>query len=201
MPRAPRVHVAGGVYHVISRGNRRQTIFHDDTDYAYFIELLETVVRRCCWRCHGYCLMPNHFHLLIETREPNVSERMQRLNSRYAQWFNRRYGYSGHLFQGRFYGRLVESAYHLLELARYVVANPVRAGLCSHAGEWRWSSYRAVVGEVKRATFLTVGWLLGQFGRDRNGRERRFGSSSATRLPNRVGHDSFDPVPGSDPGV
>jgi putative transposase len=166
MPRAPRLQVAGGVYHVISRGNRRQTVFHDDTDYACFIELLETVVRRYGWRCHGYCLMPNHFHLLIETPEPNISEGMQRLNSRYAQWFNRRYGYTGHLFQGRFYGRLVESAYHLLELARYVVANPVRAGLCSHAGEWKWSSYRAVVGEVKRATFLTVGWLLGQFGRD-----------------------------------
>jgi REP element-mobilizing transposase RayT len=166
MPRAPRVQVAGGVYHVISRGNRRQTVFHDDVDYGSFIELLEIVVRRYGWRCHGYCLMPNHFHLLIETPAPNISEGMQRLNSRYAQWFNRRYGYSGHLFQGRFYGRLVESAYHLLELSRYVVANPVRAGLCSHAGEWRWSSYRAVVGEVKRATFLTVGWLLNQFGRD-----------------------------------
>jgi putative transposase len=166
VPRLPRLQVAGGVYHVTSRGNRRQTVFHDDTDYSAFIEYLETVVQQYSWRCHGYCLMPNHFHLLIETPEPNISEGMQRLNSRYAQWFNRRHGYSGHLFQGRFYGRLVESAYHLLELARYVVANPVRAGLCSHAGEWKWSSYRAVVGDVKRATFLAVGWLLDQFGRD-----------------------------------
>jgi len=163
VPRLPRLQVAGGVYHVTSRGNRRQTVFHDDTDYSAFIEYLETVVRQYSWRCHGYCLMPNHFHLLIETPEPNISDGMQRLNSRYAQWFNRRHDYSGHLFQGRFYGRLVESAYHLLELARYVVANPVRAGLCSHAGEWRWSSYRASAGLEEAPPYLALGELLSLF--------------------------------------
>jgi REP-associated tyrosine transposase len=166
MPRPPRLQIAGGVYHVISRGNRRQAIFHDDTDYVRFLDALETVVNRLGWKCHAYCLMPNHFHLVIETPEPNISAGMQRLNSAYAQWFNRRYGYTGHLFQGRFYGQVVESTYHLLELARYVVLNPVRAGLCSNASGWKWSSYRAIVGEIKRAGFLTVGWLLGEFGRD-----------------------------------
>jgi putative transposase len=166
MPRPPRVQLAGGVYHVVSRGNRRQTIFNDDSDYARFLEVLENVVNRLGWKCHAYCLMPNHFHLVIETPEPNISAGMQRLNSTYAQWFNVRYGYTGHLFQGRFYGQLVESAYHLLELARYVVLNPVRAGFCSDAGGWKWSSYRAIVGEIKRTGFLTVGWLLSQFGRD-----------------------------------
>jgi putative transposase len=166
MPRPPRLQIAGGVYHVISRGNRRQAIFYDDGDYVRFLAVLEDVVNRSGWKCHVYCLMPNHFHLVIETREPNISAGMQRLNSTYAQWFNLRYGFTGHLFQGRFYGQLVESNYHLLELARYLVLNPVRAGLCASAGGWKWSSYRAVVGNVKLAGFLTVGWLLGQFGQD-----------------------------------
>jgi REP element-mobilizing transposase RayT len=166
MPRPPRVQLPGGVYHVISRGNRQQTIFYDDRDYARFLDVLGAVVLRLGWKCHAYCLMPNHFHLVIETPEPNISAGMQRLNSTYAQWFNRRYGYTGHLFQGRFYGQLVESTYQLLELARYVVLNPVRAGLCSDAHGWSWSSYRALVGEGARAGFLTAGWLLGQFGRD-----------------------------------
>ncbi len=166
MPRQHRIQVAGGIYHVTARGNRRQAIFCDDTDYARFLELLNLVVSRYGWRCHAYCLMPNHVHLVVETPEPNLSAGMQRLNGTYAQWFNLRYGYSGHLFQGRFYGELVESTYHLLELARYVVLNPVRAGLCRDASGWRWSSFRAFVGDARRAAFLTVTWLLSQFGRD-----------------------------------
>src|SRR5215218_4496900 len=110
--------------------------------------------------------MPNHFHLVLETPEPNISEGMQLLNGTYAQWFNVRYGYNGHLFQGRFFSELIESSYHLLEVSRYVVLNPVRAGLCTDAGGWRWSSYRALVGDVRQAAFLTVAWLLAMFGRD-----------------------------------
>ena len=110
--------------------------------------------------------MPNHFHLVVETPQANISAGMQWLNGRYAQWFNVRYGFSGHLFQGRFYGDLVESAYHLLELVRYIALNPVRAGLCRDASGWRWSSYRAMVGEAKSTAVLTVGWLQAQFGRD-----------------------------------
>jgi REP-associated tyrosine transposase len=166
MPRPLRVQLAGGVYHVVSRGNRQQAIFCDETDYLRFLELLGVVVSRFGWRCHAYCLMPNHFHLVIETPEANISAGMQWLNGSYAQWFNIRYGFSGHLFQGRFYGELVESWYHLLELVRYIVLNPVRAGLCRDASRWRWSSYRAMVGEAKSAALLTVGWLQTQFGRD-----------------------------------
>jgi putative transposase len=166
MPRPFRLQVAGGVYHVVSRGNRQQAIFCDEIDYVRFLELLEAVISRFGWRCHAYCLMPNHFHLVVETPEANISAGMQWLNGRYAQWFNIRYGFSGHLFQGRFYGDLVESAYHLLELVRYVALNPVRAGLCRDASGWRWSSYRAMVGEAKSTALLTIGWLQAQFGRD-----------------------------------
>jgi putative transposase len=166
MPRRPRLQVAGGVYHVTARGVRRQEIFWDAPHYQRLSLILTSVVQRCHWRCHGYCLMPNHYHLVVETPEPNISRGMQRLNGEYAQWFNDEHGFSGHLFQGRFYGGLVESTAHFLELARYLVLNPVRAGLCRDAGGWRWSSYTALVGDAIRPAFLTTDLLLEQFGRE-----------------------------------
>jgi len=116
--------------------------------------------------------MTNHYHLLIETPEANLSEGMHRLNSRYVQAFNRRHGYAGHLFERRFRSTLVQSNAHLIELARYIVLNPVQAGLCRDPGGWKWSSYRAFVAAVTSPVFLTVDWLLAQFGRDsRSARE------------------------------
>jgi hypothetical protein len=109
--------------------------------------------------------MGNHYHLVVQTPKPNISEGMQRLNSRYAESFNRRYRLSGHLFQGRFYSELVETDAHLLELARYVVLNPVRAGLCPDAADWMWSSYRATAGLERRPRLLTETGILAQFGR------------------------------------
>src|SRR5439155_13827391 len=99
--------------------------------------------------------------------KPNISAGMQRLNSRYAEWFNRRHALDGHLFQGRFHSRLLETDWHLLELSRYVVLNPVRAGLCPSAGDWRWSSYRATVSTEPSPRFLTIRMSLAQFGKDR----------------------------------
>ena len=115
------------------------------------------------WRCHTYCLMPNHYHLLVETPAPNVSAGMQRLNGIYAQWFNHLYGFSGHVFERRFFSRLVESTYDLLELTRYIVLNPVRASLCDNASDWRSSSYPALAGDAPVAPFLTTRWLLSHF--------------------------------------
>jgi putative transposase len=109
--------------------------------------------------------MPNHYHAVIETPEENLSAGMQYVNSRYAEWFNRRFGVDGHLFQGRFYSVLVEGDAHLLELSRYLPLNPVRAGLCSRPIEWRWSSYRAVAGFASPPTFLDVERVLGLFAR------------------------------------
>jgi REP element-mobilizing transposase RayT len=154
----------GGIFHVFSRGNRRQPIFLDDRDYAYFLALVAQVVKRYRWRCHAYCLMPNHFHLLIETPSESLSVGMHRLNSLYAQYFNRRHDFDGHLFQGRFGSVVVRSEWHLIELSRYIVLNPVRAGLCARPEEWRWSSYRAAVGSRSRPTFLTTDFLLSFFG-------------------------------------
>jgi REP element-mobilizing transposase RayT len=164
MPRAHRVQIAGGLYHLTSRGNRRQSIFGDDQDRRWFLGLLGIVVDRLGWRCHSYCLMPNHYHLVAETPEPDLSRGMRELNSRYASCFKWRYGLDGHLFQGRFRSILVEREEHLLEAARYVVLNPVRAGLCENPEEWRWSSYRATLGLERKPAFLSLEPLLGRFG-------------------------------------
>ncbi len=131
-----------------------------------FERILSAATEHLGWRCHTYCLMPNHYHLVLETPEPNLSAGMQRLNSGFAQWFNAEHGFSGHVFERRFFSRIVESTYDLFELARYVVLNPVRAGLCDEPRDWEWSSYRALVGDAPPAPFLTIERLLGQFGRD-----------------------------------
>ncbi len=164
MPRPPRLQVAAGIYHVTSRGNRKQPIFADDRDREQFLKILGIVVAKRRWVCHAYCLMPNHFHLVLETPEPNLSDGMRQLNGTYAQWFNRKFGLKGHLFEGRFFAVLVESDWHLLELSRYVVLNPVRAKLAHDAEGWRWSSYRAAVSAVPPPAFLTTSWVLERFG-------------------------------------
>ena len=166
MPRPLRVRPPGGIFHITSRGNRRQHIFLEDADRERFLALLEMVIRRYAWICHAYCMMDNHVHLLIETPQENLSEGMQQLLGQYAQAFNRHHDFDGHLFQGRFKSTLVQSNWHLLELARYIVLNPVRAGMRGTAGDWAWSSYRAAAGEIRAPRFLTLDWLLGQFGRD-----------------------------------
>jgi putative transposase len=141
MPRPPRVLIAGGIYHVTSRGNRRQAIFQDDYDRRRFLALRDRIVRRYGWRQHAFCLMTNHFHLLVETPQPNLSRAMQRLNSEYAGYFNDRFGLVGHLFQQRFASRVIETDEYFAEAMRYIAFNPVRAGLCSHPSEWPWSNF------------------------------------------------------------
>lgn len=168
MPRPPRIAPPGAILHITARGNRRQEIFLDDGDRHRFLSVLGRAVSLHAWRCHAYCLMPNHYHLLIETPEGDISAGMHRLNGGYAQWFNKRHGFDGHLFQSRFHDVRLESTWHLLELSRYIVLNPVRAQLCRDPIDWRWSSYRAFMALVRSPEFLTVEWLLAQFGADPN---------------------------------
>src|SRR6185295_167128 len=164
MARPLRIEFSGAVYHVTSRGNARQNIVVDDRDRSQFLAVLAHVVDRYGWLCHAYCLMDNHYHLLLETPQPNLSLGMRQLNGRYTQGFNRRHTRVGHLLQGRFTAILVEKEAHLLELCRYVVLNPVRAKLVSHPRRWAWSSYRATVGETRAPAWLRTDWILGQFG-------------------------------------
>lgn len=157
-----------------TRGNRHQAIYFDDFDRRQFTALLARVVEALHWQCHGFCLMPNHYHLVLETPEPNLSAGMQRLNGVYAKTFNWIHGFEGHLFERRFRCVVPESESHVLELARYVALNPVRAGLCDHPADWRWSSYRALAGLADPPTFLTCDWLLSLFAVDRQRAQLRF---------------------------
>ena len=166
MTRPLRIEFEGAVYHVTARGNARQDIFLHDEDRAEFLNVFADVVDRFDWNCHAYCLMSNHYHLLIEIPKANLSKGMRQLNGVYTQGFNRRHGRVGHVLQGRFESILIEKESHLLELARYVVLNPVRVGMVSHARLWRWSSYRATSGETLTPKFLTTDWILSQFDKD-----------------------------------
>ncbi len=146
MSRPLRLELANGIYHVFARGNARQQIFLDDRDRRSFLGVARDSLRRFQWTCLTYCLMPNHYHLVLRTEKPNLSRGMRHVNGVYAQRFNRRHGRCGHLFQGRFGATLVESGEHILELIRYVVLNPVRAGLVGRADQWRWSGHAEVLG-------------------------------------------------------
>ena len=156
MARPLRIEYPEALYHITSRGNARSPVFDDDRDRREFLMILEDVVGRYKWLCHAFCLMDNHYHLLVETVDGNVSLGMRHLNGVYTQAFNRRHHRVGHVFQGRFTSVLVERESYLLELCRYVVLNPVRAGIVKHPGAYRWSSYKSTGGLVKPAPFLKV---------------------------------------------
>ncbi|HRK57511.1 MAG TPA: transposase [Burkholderiaceae bacterium] len=174
MARPLRLEFPGALYHVTTRGNARGNIFLDDEDRQRYLVVLGATVTRFGWLCHGYCLMDNHYHLLIETPEPNLSQGMRQINGVYTQGFNRRHGRVGHVLQGRFKAILVERDSYLLELARYIVLNPVRAGMIPDAQRYRWSSYRAMAGLEAAPDWLTVDWVLGQFARQRAAAQRKY---------------------------
>lgn len=193
MARPLRIEFAGAVYHVTSRGNGRQKIFLDEYDNRKFLELFGKTLERFNWVCHAYCLMVNHYHLMIETPDANLSQGMHHLNATFCQAHHRRHDTVGHLFQGRFKAIVIDRESYLLELARYVVLNPVRAGLVARPEEWPWSSYRATAGlpapahkeapsesapaqipPPNHAPFLTTDWLLAQFGPNRTAARQRY---------------------------
>ncbi len=176
MARPLRIEFPGAVYHVTARGDGRGTIFRDDADRRVFLEILQRTVSLRRWACHAYCLMGNHYHLLVETPEANLSRGMRAVNGEYTQAFNRRHGRPGHVFQGRFKAVLVEKEAHLLELCRYVVLNPVRARSMRVAspGDWPWSSYRVTAGMDPAPAFLAVDWILSRFGGRGKEAQRRY---------------------------
>jgi REP element-mobilizing transposase RayT len=163
MSRPLRIELAGGLYHVTSRGNRREDIYMGDADRLAWLEILAQVCKRCNWRVHAWCQMTNHYHLVVETVQGNLSLGMRQLNGVYTQTVNRTHGRVGHVFQGRFRGILVDKDSYLLELARYVVLNPVRARMVRDTARWAWSSYHAMTGAQPAPAWLQTDWLLAQF--------------------------------------
>ena len=160
-----RVQEAGVLYHVVSRGVDRQLIFGVIAgDRPVFIRLLERTVLRYGWNLHAYCLMGNHFHLVLDTPEANIAAGMRYLKSAYALWFNDLKPREGHLFERRYYGGVVDREAHLFAACRYIVLNPVRAGLCRDPADWEWSSYRATAGLIALPTFLRVDFIHELFG-------------------------------------
>ena len=174
MARPLRIEYDGAFYHVTSRGNERKAIFKDDTDRQLFLSTLAQVVQRFHWLWHAYCLMDNHYHLVVETPDANLSKGMRQLNGVYTQAFNRRHRRVGHLFQGRFKGILVQKESHFLEVCRYVVLNPVAAAMVKRPGEWAWSSYRATSGQSLASGCLTVEEVLAQFGKRRGYAQKKY---------------------------
>lgn len=174
MARPLRIEFPGAVYHVTSRGNARSNIFFDDQDRKLFLKTLSSAVETYNWLCHAYCLMDNHYHLLIETPDGNLSQGMRQLNGIYTQAFNRRHQTVGHLFQGRFKAFLIEKESYLLEVVRYIVLNPIRAKMVKHPKVWGWSSYQATAGMKKVPDFLTTDWILGRFYKNRKKAQKSY---------------------------
>src|SRR4030067_3428811 len=174
MARPLRIQYAEAVYHITSRGNARRSIFKDDKDRGMLLNILEEVNDRYHWLCHAYCLMNNHYHLVIETPEGNLSKGMRQLNGVYTMRFNKRHKRVGHIFQGRYKAILIQKDSHLLEVSRYVVLNPVRAKAVTGAKEWRWSSYSATCGRDKLHPCLTTDWILGQFAKHKRTAEKKY---------------------------
>jgi len=167
MARSLRIEYPGALYHVTSRGNAQADIYLGDSDRELFLATLAGTISRFGWLCHAYCLMSNHYHLLIETPGANLALGMRQLNGVYTQRFNRSHDRVGHLFQGRYKAILVERDAYLLELCRYVVLNPVRANMVKDIRQWPWSSYPAMIGASACPSWLSINWLLSQFGNQR----------------------------------
>ena len=167
MARPLRLEFAGALYHVTSRGDGQDDIFESDVDRHNFLSLLGDVCETYNWVCHAYCLMSNHYHLLIETPDANLSKGMRQLNGVYTQTFNRNHNRVGHVFQGRYKAIHIEKETYLLELARYIVLNPVRAEMVRAAKDWPWSSYRSTTGQSPAPDWLNTDWVLAAFGRSK----------------------------------
>ncbi|MBB1422055.1 transposase [Pseudoalteromonas sp. SG43-7] len=174
MARPLRLEFAGALYHITSRGNERKPIYLDESDFEDFLKILGDVCERYNWVIHSYCLMTNHYHLLVETPDANLSKGMRQLNGVYTQWFNRKQRRVGHLFQGRYKAILVDKDAYLLELNRYIVLNPIRAKMADSLSEWPWSSWNYVMGQEPIPQWLAVDKMLLQFAKYKTIARRKF---------------------------
>lgn len=163
MSRKPRLFYPGAFYHVMLRGNAKQAIFGEEAAYYQFEKILAEGSEEHAHRLHAYCWMGNHVHMLLQSADTPISNLMQVLSQRYTQWFNKRNGRVGHLFQGRYKALIVDADSYLLELVRYIHLNPVRGGVVEQVDDYLWSSHHAYLGQQSPPSWLTTGWVLQQF--------------------------------------
>jgi REP element-mobilizing transposase RayT len=173
MGRRHRREAAGAIYHVTCRGNSGQPILSERGDALAFLEIFERICARFGWECFAYCLMPNHYHLVVETLAPNLAVGMHALNFRYSRRFLWRHGRSGHVFEGPYDAVPIEDDRYLLVCCRYVALNPVKGGLVADAGDWPWSSFAATAGRRPAEPWLATGRLLATLGAGREAEARR----------------------------
>ena len=195
MSRPLHIEVPNGIFHATSRGIARRTIFHDDTDRRIFLFHLRHTVMRHRWRCIAFCLMPNHFHLLVQTPKANLSDGMRDLKSGYVSAYNSRRGEDGSRLKARFWRQLIQEDGYLLAAAAYVVLNPVRAGLVADPADWPWSSYSATV--AGDHAFLDPRPVLRLFDADPTEARRRF-AELASNLAGLPAYDPSVPIVGDD---
>jgi len=173
MARKPRIHLPGGVYHVMLRGNDGNDIFKTDNDRWVFESLIEQGVERYEHRIHAYCWMDNHVHLAVQVKDSPLSKIMQNLAFRYTSYFNKTYDRIGNLFQGRYKAILVDANTYLQELVRYIHLNPVRAGMINKPGQYRWSGHSRYLGNNDKP-WLTTHWVLSLFSRQTRAAIKRY---------------------------
>jgi putative transposase len=195
--RRPRENFAGGFFHVGTRGNGRQSVLIDDVMRMTFMRMFARITAKYRWLIYSWCLMTTHYHLVVHTPDAGLSEGMRELNGGFARWANRYRGREDHVFGKRFGSVTIHSDEHLLEACRYVVLNPVRAGLCRDAAEWPWSSYHATAGLAHPPSFLAVGELLGMFAAEPTAAVAAYREFIAAGID----RDGHVPVPGTVPEV
>ncbi|WP_305041538.1 REP-associated tyrosine transposase [Geoalkalibacter sp.] len=197
MARSLRINYPGAFYHVTSRGNERRDVFKGQRDREKFLSYLESAVFRYGAVVHCWCLMGNHYHLLVETPEGNLPQIMRHINGAYTTYFNAKRKRSGHLFQGRYKAWLVEADVYALELSRYMHLNPVRAGLVSRPEDYLWSSYRSFIGHVGTPDWLKTQQILGCLGQRVGGAPSRYREFVEDRLGKEYESPLQDAVAGS----
>ncbi len=194
-----RICYPGALYHVIARGNARERIVRDDQDRIEFFAILARALERYAVLCHAYCLLDNHYHLVVETPLANLPLFMRQLNGLFARSFNKRHDRVGHVFQARYRSILVEKETYFRAVCRYVILNPVRAQICTLPEDHHWSSYRETAGLIGRGALLCTDTLLSQFAPSRSRAQARYREFVALGSPNldaevrgeRLGCDEF----------
>ncbi|MBK5273494.1 MAG: transposase [Desulfuromonadales bacterium] len=193
MSRPLRIEYPGAFYHVTSRGNEQKDVFKSQRDREKFLEYLASATERYGAVIHAYCLMSNHFHLLMETPEGNLSQIMRHINGAYTIYFNIKRKRAGHLFQGRFKAILVEADEYLTELSRYIHLNPVRIGIVEKPEEYQWSSYRSYTGHNNPPEWLRTGFILGCFAQQATDAQKKY----RTFVEDRLGKEYESPLNGT----